>query len=135
MNKTDNGMQQKFMNMGLWVSSLIDRYAGQLPEELREETKSTVATYFEKEENYLNIQFSMLPGLLQLENSKKCIENLRSLKNKEQRETAIKAAKEKAVLAKCAIDAFLQIPEDELDAIIQKFSLYINLFTDMYIKK
>jgi len=133
-NKID-GMHGKFVNMGSWVAGLVDTY---MPEDCiahKEEIKDAIEAYFKLEENYINVYFSAIPGLMSAERSKTAVMNIRALKNEEQRKEAVEAILDKAKYAKAAIDTFLNIPPDQLDLIVKKFSLYVNLFTDMYVVK
>ena len=123
-------MQDKFVNLGNWLSSLVDKYLSDA--EGKEEAKSTLSTYFQSEENYLNVYFSLIPGMVSVEKPRQVVTKLRSLKEQEPRREAIVAAIQKAKFLKVVIDTFLAVPENELDDIVRKFSLYINLFTDMY---
>ncbi len=131
-NKSADTMQDKFVNFGKWISSLFEKY-GQHTEDTAE-VQNLIANYFNTEENYLSVYFSMIPGLMSQERSRNAISNIRKLKEPEPRKEALAEARKKAIFAKAVIDTFLSIPEDELDLITKRFSLYVNLFTDMYTK-
>ena len=134
MEKNKEGMQDKFVNMGKWFGSLVEKYyTGDTDE--KNEISTKAVTYFASEENYLQLYFSVIPGLMSLEKSRETILTLRELKETVPRKAAIESAKTKAKIIRDAIDAFLSVPEEELDPIVKKLSLYINLFTDMYIKQ
>lgn len=134
INKQEEGMQDKFVNLGNWLSSLVDKY---LDDESSSKAEATIAlsNYFQSEENYLTLYFSLIPGMISTEKSRGIITKVRNLKNSEDRKEAVSAILEKAKITKVFIDTLLAIPEDELDGIVRKFSLYVNLFTDMYMTK
>lgn len=134
-NKKEEGMQDKFVNMGKWLSSLVNLYMPDNGDESKEVTIEKLSTYFTTEQNYLDVYFSAIPGLVSTEKPREVIMNLRGLKEKETRKEAIKTMTHKARITRTLLDTFLAIPEEELDQIVHKFSLYINLFTDMYIQK
>lgn len=126
-------MHEKFINFGSWIASLIALYGKDM--EGVEDLKTQVSEYYSTEENYLTTYFSVIPGLMSQEKTKGIVVDLRGLKDDELRKQAIENAVKKIKMAKVAIDTFLQIPDDELDKAVKKFSLYINLFTDMYVNK
>ena len=126
-------MHEKFINFGGWIASLVALYGKDM--EGVEDLKAQVSEYYSTEENYLTTYFSVIPGLMSQEKTKGVVMDLRGLKDDELRKQAIDNAVKKIKMAKVAIDTFLQIPDDELDKAVKKFSLYINLFTDMYVNK
>lgn len=132
-NKPIGPMHEKFINFGSWIASLIALYGKDM--EGVEDLKTQVSEYYSTEENYLTTYFSVIPGLMSQEKTKGIVVDLRGLKDDELRKQAIENAVKKIKMAKVAIDTFLQIPDDELDKAVKKFSLYINLFTDMYVNK
>ena len=123
-------MQNKLINFGNWVSDLIEKYMPDCPEKTL--SKNLTSGYFKEEPQYLAFMFTMVPGVCGIPKAKASIHNLRQLKHEDKRIEAIQHTKAKALYAKAIIDMFLAIPEDELDAIVKKFSLYINMVTDMY---
>ena len=126
-------MHEKFINFGAWIASLVALYGKDM--EGVEDLKTQVSEYYSTEENYLTTYFSVIPGLMSQEKTKGIVVDLRGLKDDELRKVAIENAVKKIKMAKVAIDTFLQIPDDELDKAVKKFSLYVNLFTDMYVNK
>lgn len=126
-------MHEKFINFGSWIASLVALYGKDM--EGVEDLKTQVSEYYSTEENYLTTYFSVIPGLMSQEKTKGIVVDVRGLKDDELRKQAIENAVKKIKLAKVAIDTFLQIPDDELDKAVKKFSLYVNLFTDMYVNK
>ena len=123
-------MQQKAINFNNWLSELVQMYVPPCPE--KEEIQKTLERYFDSEENFDKFMFTALPTLCSIEKTKQQITNLRTLKDKATRKEALVNVRSKLVLIKSLIDSFLLIDEDELDATVMKFSLYVNLFTDMY---
>lgn len=130
-NKAEEGMQQKFQNFGVWLVSLVQKH---FPEDQQAEITEKITTYFSTEQNYLDVYFSAIPGLVSMEKPKSVILKLRKLKEDAPRKEAIDAILFKARIAKLIIDSLLATPENELDMIVKKFSLYVNLFTDMYLQ-
>lgn len=133
INKQEEGMQDKFVNLGNWLLSLVDKYLDESPS--KAEATIALANYFQSEENYLTLYFSLIPGMVSTEKPRSVITRVRNLKHPEDRKEAVGALLEKAKIIKVFIDTLLAIPEDELDGIVRKFSLYVNLFTDMYMTK
>lgn len=126
-------MHEKFINFGTWIASLIALYGQDM--EGVEDLKTQVSEYYQTEDNYLATYFSVIPGVMSQEKTRGIIMEVRGLKDDELRKQAIENAVKKIKMAKIAIDAFLQVPDDELDKAVKKFSLYVNLFTDMYVNK
>jgi hypothetical protein len=132
-NKPTGPMHEKFINFGTWIASLIALYGQDM--EGVEDLKTQVSEYYQTEDNYLATYFSVIPGVMSQEKTRGIIMEVRGLKDDELRKQAIENAVKKIKMAKIAIDAFLQVPDDELDKAVKKFSLYVNLFTDMYVNK
>lgn len=126
------GMQQKTINLGNWLTELINTYVPECPE--KGELQTFVRDYFVSEENYNTFMFSIVPSVCSVPKTKNSIIKVRSLKDTTERESAITNAQSKLKLIKAVVDAVLAMPTEELDAIVLKLVLYVNLFTDMYFK-
>ena len=126
-------MHQKAINFATWVNSLVDEFA--LDSEDKTSIQSNITDYFGPVENYNRFMFCVVPSLCNVESTKKYIMNIRELKGDEKRKEAIANARQKLVIANAALTKALSLPEEDLDAMILKLSLYVNLFTDMYCKQ
>lgn len=123
-------MQQKAINLCNWLNELVSAHIPECEEKVQ--LQKTLNEYFVSETNYNNFMFSMVPSVCTVPKTKGSVESIRKLKSKPDREVAIKNATAKLKVIKAVIDAVLSLPEDELDSIVLKLSLYVNLFTDMY---
>jgi hypothetical protein len=123
-------MQQKTINFSQWIVSLIDKIVPDTEES--NGVRNTVGEYFKTTENYNHFMFCILPSLCNNPGTAKHISKIRSLKNEEERKEAIYNAKKKLSFVNSICEKAFELPEDELDALVLKLSLYVNLFTDMY---
>lgn len=124
------GMQQKTINFGNWLADLITVHVPDCEEKTT--AKDYIGNFFDAEENYNNFMFSIVPGVCGVPRTKESVVNIRKLKDKNERELAVTNALTKLKVIKALIDTILNIPPEDLDAIVLKLSLYVNLFTDMY---
>jgi len=126
-------MQQKLVNFSKWIASLITQHADRESEEAKEFVV-TVTEYFEDNAASEDMMFAKIPQLCTATQTQTKIITLRNLKKPEERKEAIDNCMQKLKLAKAVIDAILTLPPEVLDETVHKFSLYINLFTDMYLQ-
>mgnify|MGYP007124160353 CR=1 FL=1 len=126
-------MQQKLINFSKWIASLITQHADPESDEAKEFVV-TLTEYFEDNAAYEDMMFAKIPQLCTAPQTQTKIITLRNLKKPEERKEAIDNCMQKLKLAKAVIDAILTLPPEVLDETVHKFSLYINLFTDMYLQ-
>lgn len=127
-----SAMQQKSINFAEWVVTLMNSYGPET--EQNKQIQESLRNYFKDTASYNNFMFAVVPGVCNMPNTKQHVMNIRALKDSETRAEAVKNAKINLNMLKCGIEKILELPDDQLDALFLKFSLYVNLFTDMYVK-
>ena len=89
--------------------------------------------YFDKEEDFKNFQFGYLGLLCNNEATRPKLELLRNMDtNDEFRKQQIANFREWTKHTKQVLERLEAAPDEELDAVAIKISLYINMFTRMY---
>ena len=92
-----------------------------------------IKTYFDDEKVFKNFQFGYLGLLCNNETARPRIQKLREMdKDPEYRKLQIAGFRDKTRRAKELLDKLEATPDEELDKVIVKLSLYINLFTKIY---
>lgn len=132
-------MHDRARNFCTYLSSIFDKYVdpepqveGQLPSKTRV-TSNAIKSYFDKAEDFKNFQFGYLGLLCNNEATRPRIQRLRDIdSDHEYRKESIKNFRELVTQAKGVLERLERVPDEELDTIAIKVSLYINLFTKMY---
>jgi len=92
-----------------------------------------IKTYFDDEKVFKNFQFGYLGLLCNNETARPKIQKLREMdKDPEYRKLQIAGLRDKTRKAKELLEKLEATPDEELDKVIVKLSLYINLFTKIY---
>jgi hypothetical protein len=121
-------MQQKTINFNNWLCELVQVYVPDCTEKKKAIAK--FENYFKDEKNYNDFMFSTIPMLCSV--LKPSVQNIRDLKDREKRDIALGSIKTRFSIIGDLIKNVLAMEQQEMDQILLKLSLYVNLFTDVY---
>lgn len=129
-------MHERARNFCTYLGGVFDKYVEPEDTELPSRAKvisDTIKSYFDKQEDFKNFQFGYLGLICNNERTRPKIQKLREMEgDHEYRSSAIKEFREIIAQAKKVLENLEQAPDEDLDLIAVKVSLYINLFTKMY---
>ena len=127
-------MQKKAINFTNYIADMVDRY---VPDnEDKSKYVDLLRHHFDVESNFNTFFYVILPALCQQENSKDLIIRTRSLKDDiSQQEKTLANLKLALTVLHDITKNLLSLNDSDLLAILVRISLYINCFTDMYLKK